>query len=215
MFHDAVERLAQRLGVFAFQRHTLVLRQVPVGKQLQLAAQQRLVVVGQHAGLRGQLPGQQRVHRLQIARLVGGWVLGLHLLHHGLATQVAQQHETLRFVPGQDVGHQQASALHQRSDLHERAAVFKRRWGVHHDAAGAAGGVQSQVAPKAGVRRRRSQRVRQQPLRLHQAVQPVIKRGLARRVVPGDGGWGGVHGGCVGRSGRGKKGGRCPAKPIG
>ncbi len=184
---DAVEGLLQRLRHRALGRDAFVLLEVPVGEQLQFAPEQGVVVGRQHAGARGELPGQQGVERLQVARVVGGGVLRLDLFHHGLLPQIGQQHEALGLIPGQDVGHQQAGLVHESRHLHEGAAVLALGRRVHDDAAVARHGVDAQVAAETRVGRGRAQAVGPQALRAHQGLQPDVEGGLALGVGPQDG----------------------------
>ena len=131
---------------------------VPVWKESQFARQQRIVIGRQHVGARGQLPADQRVHRIHVhlvdRRASGreGVQRGLLLdhLHHGLCAQVAQQHEAMRLVPGQHARCVQPGPGHQFGYLDEGRAVFERRRCVHDDAAASAL-ADAQVTPEAGV----------------------------------------------------------------
>lgn len=192
---DGVEGLLQCLRLRGIEREAFVLRQVPVGKELQLAAQQGVVVGRQHTGFGGQLPGQQRVQRLHVARVVGLRPLGVDAVEHGLVAEVAQQHEALRFVPSQDLGHQQAGLAQQTGHVHEGLAVLLRRWRVHHDQAAAGLRVQAQVAAKARVGRGGAQGAGQQAQAGGQRLYPGVKGGFPNRIGPGDGGVGRAHGG--------------------
>ena len=94
------------------------------------------------------MPLHQYVHRLQVQ---GQWGRsGVDYLHHGLVAQVGQQHETMRLIPGQNLGRLQASGLHQLCDMHKRLAVFLVGRGIHDDAA-ALCAVHAQVASKASI----------------------------------------------------------------
>ncbi len=182
--HDGVEGAGQRGLLRIGQRGLAVAGDVPVGKELQLAAQQRLVVGRQHTGARGALPVDEQIHGLQVPGVRGGRVGRVQALDGGLRAQVGQQHETVRFVPGQDLRHAQAGRLQQRLHLHERAAVFLVGRRVHDDAAGAINSVQAQVAAKARVRGRRAQGLGPQLERGGQRGQPGVEGCLAGRVGP-------------------------------
>ncbi len=177
----------QHLLLRLAQLHAPVARDVPVGKQLQLAPQQRLVIGRQGAGAGGQLPLQQHVHGLQVPGVGGLRVVLAQVLDHGLAAHVGQQHEALRLVPGQDAGHGQARALQQRLHVHEGAAVLLLRRRVHDDEGGAALRVHAQVAAEAGVAGGGAHAGRQQAVAGRQRRQPLAEGVRARRVVPGDG----------------------------
>ena len=135
------------------QGNAFVLGQIPIGKQLDFAAQHRFVVSGQHARFGGQLPSQQAVGGGHVLGMVGLRVISVDAIHHRVLAQVAHEHETVGFVPGQDLGHQQTGLAQQSRDVHKRAAVFMRRWGIHDDQAVALLVVDAQVAAKAGVGR--------------------------------------------------------------
>ena len=62
--HDTVKRLLQYGLLFLVQRLPFVLGDIPIGKELQLAPQQRLVIRGQHFGAASQLQLHQRVYGL-------------------------------------------------------------------------------------------------------------------------------------------------------
>ena len=51
------------------ERVPQVARDIPLGEQIELAAQQRLVVRRQHAFARGELPADQRVDRVEVQRV--------------------------------------------------------------------------------------------------------------------------------------------------
>ncbi len=198
---DRVEGLLQGVGLRVVQLKLFVLLQVPVGKQLQLPAQQGFVVRRQHAGLGRQLPGQQGVERLHVAPVVGLRVVGVDPIQHGLVAQVAQQHEALRFVPGQHLGYQQTGFAHERGHVHEGLAVFVRGRRVHHDEAVPGLRVDAQVAPEAGVGGGGAKGRGQQTQPPGERAQPVRKSGFPLGIGPLDSGVGsgvgqGHGGGC-------------------
>ena len=105
MGDDLFERVVQCEAHGLNNDRALVLDQIPLGEQFHLAAQQGFVVRRQHPRLGGQLPGQQRVHRLHVQAQIGLRVVAVDDLHHGLPAQVGQQHEALWLVPSQYLGH--------------------------------------------------------------------------------------------------------------
>ncbi|OQC12356.1 MAG: hypothetical protein BWX79_01168 [Alphaproteobacteria bacterium ADurb.Bin100] len=174
--NDQVEGLVQCFALFALQSHAFVLREVPVGKQRQLPAQQRLVVRRQYAGAGGALPGDQRVRGLRVPGCVGLRAVRIDHAHHRLCAQVAEQHEALRLVPGQDARHLESGGFHQPAHVHERRAVFLRGWRVHDDAtARSAYPVHPEVAPKARIGRGHAHRIGHQPVHRGLARQPRMK----------------------------------------
>jgi len=183
---DPGKTLVQRGAHLRAERQAFVLHQVPVGKQRQLAAQQRLIVRWQNTGTRRQLPADQCVHRLQVQGQVGWRLARIEHLHHGLVTQIGQQHKTLRLVPGQYLGHQQAGLLHQRSHLDKGFAVLAIRRRVHDDAR-TWRTVDAEIASEAGVCAGQPKRVRDQLVARGELAQPVVEQALARRVGPDDG----------------------------
>ena len=145
----------------AIQRKPPVLADIPLGKQCQLARQQRVVVRRQHARFGGELPLHQHVDGLHIKIKMrrrglhagidsGGW---RDHVHHGLCAQVGQQHEAQRRIPGQHARRFEAGVRHQAGHLDERRAVFLRGRRVHDDEALAARGVHTEIAAKAGIGR--------------------------------------------------------------
>ena len=167
---------------------------IPVGKQCQLTRQQGVVVGRQDAGSGGQLPGDQRIHRIPVQRVGPLRFVGLGLLRdhiqHGLCTQVAQQHEALVLVPGQHARGIQPGVCHQGSDLDEGPAVFLRRRGVHDDATGARLCADPEIAAKTGVRRCHLQGLGQQAVGWGADLQPGVKSASAVGACPGNGGVG-------------------------
>ena len=135
------------------KRHLPVLRDIPLRKQIHFAAQERVVIGRQYARLRGFLPGDQGIHRLQIHvqwRRRGG----VDALHHGLIAQVGEQHKALRLVPIEHLGAVDASLLQQSRDFDKWRAVFFVRRRVHHDQSGAVRvvcAVQAQITPETGI----------------------------------------------------------------
>ena len=191
--HDGIERFFQRARLRVSERESLVLLQVPVGEQLQLAPQQGFVVGGEHTGPRVQLPYQQRIEGLHVASMVGLRVAGIDAVQHGLVAQICKQHETLRLVPGQHLGDQQSGLAHEAGHLYKRLAVLMRRGRVHHDQAVTRLRIDAQVAAKTRVGRRRAQGRRQQGKSFLQRRQPLLERGLPRGIGPRDSGDGQGH----------------------
>ena len=186
---DLFEGIVQYLALGGVQRHLAVLGHVPLGEQLQFAPQQRTVVGWQHTLARGLLPLHQGLHRIQVQ---GQWrrLCGVNHLHHGLVTQVAQQHEAVGLIPGQHLGGFQSSVLHQAGHVHKRLAVFLVGRGVHDDQAGAGRVVHAQVAAKTRIGRGQAHGIRLQSVHGLQAGEPGRKQGLALRVAPQGSGWG-------------------------
>ena len=192
--------MRKEAGEFVLQarihRDAAVLGDVPVGKELQLARQQSVVVSRQYAGARRELPGNQRVHRVHV-KLVNRRAhrgkrvqrrLLLDELHHGLRAQVAEQHEALRFVPGQHARRVQPGFGHQRSDFDEGRAVFERRWRVHDDATARSpvNAINAKVAPETGICRGQAQRGRVELAGRAGDAQPLGEEGSPPRVAPND-----------------------------
>ena len=115
MGHQQGEAVLKRLRVGPCPRfcHLFVLSDVPVGEQLQLTLQQRLVIGGQHIRAGGLLP-QSTGHPApcQTKPRCVAWRL-VKRLHHGvLAPKIVEQHKTLGSVPSQHLGRQQARRMH-------------------------------------------------------------------------------------------------------
>ena len=107
-----------------------MLADVPLGKQIDLALQQRGIIRRQHARFAGQLPGDQGIDRVAEQRV--GIVFSKPVQISGGA-QVAQQQKPALDVLRQHVRHVQARVAHQGRHVDERAAVFLRRRRVHGD----------------------------------------------------------------------------------
>ena len=191
-----VADLLPGLAVALAPRDAVLARHAPVGEQLQLAPQHRLVVRRQRIAGHAQLPlhegGDGVAHQLVGLRCRGrGQRVQVQLL-----PEVVEQQEALPFVGGQDLWPVQAGGRDQAGDPDERPHVLLRRRRVHHNPARSAVGVDAQVATKAGVGRGGAQRGRLQAVVADQRRQPLLEGRLALRVGPGDGGGrgGGGHG---------------------
>ena len=151
-----VERAAHLAPHFSLHGHAPMAVQVPVRKKFKLALEQGAVIRRQHAGTRSFLPVHQRVHGLQVQAQVGLRVFALDDLHHGVRAQVAQQHEAVRGIPVQHLGHAQLGIGHQTGHLYKGQRVLFVRRRVHDDAAAHAVGelrFHPKVAAKAGIGR--------------------------------------------------------------
>ena len=129
-----LEGFVQHLALGAVDLQLPMLGEVPIGEQRQLAMQQSGVIGGQHAGATALLQRQQRVDGPQIKALVSLRVITVDHLHHGVCANVVQQHEALRFVPGQDAGSVQTCVLHQTRNAHKGFTVFFVGRRIHDDA---------------------------------------------------------------------------------
>ena len=194
MRDDLFEGVVQREAHGVVNDRALVLDQIPLGEQLHLAAQQRLVIRWQHTGFGGQLPGQQCVHRLHVQVKIGLRLLAVDDLHHGLPAQIGQQHEALGLVPGQHLGCVHTGIHHHLGHFGKRPAVLFVGRCVHDDAA-ALGGINAEIAPETGVGRGQSQRLNGQLVGGRHADQPGVEGRLARCIRPGRSG---VQDGCGG-----------------
>ncbi len=121
--------------------------EIPVGEQVQLAPQQRLVVQRQHCRTAGPLPDDERVDGITEQR-VG--IVRRDRLQHGLHTEVGQQQVAGFEVLAEHLGHMHPGLAQQSGDVQERAAVLLRRRGIHHDPAARAV-TDAEVAAEAGV----------------------------------------------------------------
>ena len=133
--NDVFEGHLHRAAHIALHGHAPVTRQIPLGEQRQLAVQQGLAVGWQHMGFGRQLPGDEGVYSLQVHRIVGLRVPAVDHLHHGLITQVTEQHEAIGLVPCQYLWDVQTRLRHEAGHLHKWPAVFFVRRCVHDDAA--------------------------------------------------------------------------------
>ena len=187
MGHQAVKHGVQALLLGVAQCDVIVLCHVPIGEELQLAAQQGLVIGGQHVGLGGLLPEHQGINSLQKQGLpLWQFSVGQHL-HHGVRTQVVQQHEALRLLPGQHLWRQQASIGHQLGDGDRRLRIFFVGWRVHQDER-AWSALHAKVAAKTCVRRCNPHRSGVQAVRRGDGQQPIGESLAAWRVRPAQGG---------------------------
>ena len=204
LFDDHLERVVQCAPHGVIDHHAAVPVQIPLGKQLQLAAHQRFIVGRQHIGAGRQLPGDQGVQRLQVEPVVGGGIFPVDNLHHRLMPQVAEQHESLCRFPSQHLGHVQTGRHHQGGDFCKGCAVFLVRWCIHDDAA-AMGLIHPQVAAKAGVSGGQTERRWYQLMRWRHRSKPAVEGGLPIRAGPRDDGFaaGVDHGGWVGMQAHG------------
>ncbi|MNO77658.1 hypothetical protein D3C76_687760 [compost metagenome] len=146
-FHQQVADALPGGQALAFQGHTEMALQIPVGEQLQLAAQQRLVVVRQAFGDRHLLEGHQGVQR----RLEQ--FLGIRRGEHiqiGAAAQITEQKEALFQLLRENPRHMHAGLGQQAGDLHEWPAVFLWRWRIHDDQRTLAR-LPAEIAAEAGV----------------------------------------------------------------
>ena len=205
---DQLEALLQLFLLPGVQRHAAVARDIPLGEEVELAAQQR-AVVGRHLRLRVDLlQPDQRVERAavqgvgRLQALAGGEVLRLQLGQQRARAQVGQQQEALRLVPGQHLGRVQPGRAQQAGDLHEGAAVLVAGRRVHDDqaAAGAVGRIDAEIAAEARVGAGRAHAGGVQAMRGGLHGQPLREGRAARVIAPGDLGGGGR------RSGRGGQG---------
>ena len=156
----------------------------PLGKQRQLACQQRFVVGRQGHCRHLQLPLQQRgdgvAHQPVGLRRAGR----LQRAEVQLGTQVAEQQEALLRIVFQHLRPVQPGIADELRHLHERAHVFLRRRCVHDDAA-ALCRFDAQVAPEAGIGRCRRQRVGPQAVPGGDRLQPAFEGRAALRIGPG------------------------------
>ena len=186
--HDQVERGLQHLVLLGRELVLAVLRHIPLGEQLQLAAQQRLVIGRQHLRSRGQLPGQQHIQRPQVVRLRRLGLLGVEGAYHGGVPEVGEQHEAVGFIPLQHARCMQAGFFHQPRHMHEGVAVFLLGRCVHDDAGRLPGSpLDAQITAEAGVGAGDLQRVRLQAVARGHAGQPGIEQGSTGGIGPADG----------------------------
>ncbi len=137
----------------ALQLHAEVAGQVPVGEQLQLAAQHRFVVGRQDTGDIDLLEGDQRIQG-RFEQLVG--IPGMKHVEVGLPAQVTEQQETVLQILGENPRHMHAGSGEQSGDLDERSAVFLGRRRVHHHQA-AVPSLPAEITTEAGVATGRDQ----------------------------------------------------------
>ncbi|MCY1423169.1 hypothetical protein D9M71_388760 [compost metagenome] len=129
-FHQQVAGPLPGRQALALQGHAEVALQVPLGEQLQFAAQQGLVVGRQAVGHRHLLEGHQGVQR-RLEEFLGIGA-GEHV-QVGLAAKIGQQQEALLDVLGENPRHMHPGLGQQSGDLDEGPAVFLRRRRVHDD----------------------------------------------------------------------------------
>ena len=186
---DLVEGLAYQGLLLVVQRELAVLADVPVGKQLQLAAQQGFIVnrqIARIAGLGGQLPVQQGLKGRAIPAFGVLGLFGVQRFDDGLAAQVVEQHEAIGGIPFQNLGHAQTGLGHQALHLDEGRAVFLVRRGVHDNQAAAVGAVQPQIAAKARIGRGGAQSCRKHLVLCSERSQPGVESSVAGRICPGN-----------------------------
>ena len=143
--HDQVEGFSQDLLLAVVQGEALVLPEVPVGEELQFAAQHGLVVGRQHAGAAGLLPGQQGGQGVAVEVCVGLGLRGVDDVQHGLRAQVVEQQEAVGPVPVKHLRTRRPAARIS-SAMRTKGSLFSLSGGVSI-AAGLV--VQPQVAAKA------------------------------------------------------------------
>jgi hypothetical protein len=151
---------------------------VPLGKQVALAAEQRLVVRRQHVVAARSLPLQQRLDRIaeQPVRVTG---IEIERGEIGRVTKVREQQEPALQVLRHHFRRMHACRAQELRNPHERPAILARRRGVHGDPR-AAFRRHAKVAAKAGVGRGRSQRVGGAETRREPAAQ-FIQAGVGAR----------------------------------
>ena len=130
----------------------MVLRQEPLGKQLEFPAQQRRVVVRQHAGPAGQLDPDQRADRIGIKR---GGVAGIQHLQVGRGAEVRKQQEAAIEVAGQHFRDMHSRRLEKLLHMQPGAAILVRRRRIHDDARRAVVEGGAKIAAETGIGRGR------------------------------------------------------------
>ena len=123
---NAPEYLAQCVALRLVERYPDMPRDVPVRKQIQLAAKQRLVIWGKHPLPARELPADERHAGIAIERRRGGFGERGKI---GLRAQVAQQKEAQVECFGKDRGRMHSRVRHRD----EGATILARGRGIHHD----------------------------------------------------------------------------------
>ena len=126
-------------------------RNIPVGEQGQLAAQHRLIVLGQHTGPTGQLPADQAADGAseQALALCITYPL-LQILQVGLSAHVLEQQKALLQVLGKNARHAHTRPLQQAGNANKGFTVLVHRRCIHDDQAALAR-LPTEVAAKTGV----------------------------------------------------------------
>ncbi len=147
-FDQQAEAAQQRLALRCGQLATQVPADIPVGKELHLAPQQRFVVGRQLARLRGELPADQGL---------GGVaekprrVLRVELVQVGARAEVGEEEEALRQILREDLGGVHAGLAQQACHVHEGPAILLVRRRGHRDDRAALGIAHAEVAAEARV----------------------------------------------------------------
>jgi len=131
----------------------------PLGKQLQLAAQQSGVIGRQFKSRqRHLLHAQQSVNgqRVQLCGLLHMAAVGLKMLQPGVAAQIGDGQKTLFQIAGQYFWHMQSLPFQQCGNADKRPAVFLFWWRIHQQQAVAVG-LPAKIAAKAGIAAGRQQ----------------------------------------------------------
>ncbi len=201
VLHDQPEAAFQPLLQPALDRHAAMPPDVPLGKERELALEQRAVAGRQHAGSGRQLPADQLVDRGLVERQRRRGVGRVDGVEHRAPAQVVEQQEAVLAIPVEHPRCAHVGVVQELRDAHEGLAVLLRRRGVHHDAGRrGGGGVDAEIAAEAGIGRGHADRAGDEVVGRRDTRQPGSEGGFARRVGPGHGGGrgdgiGGGHGG--------------------
>src|SRR3954467_7340341 len=101
---------------------------VPLRKELELTAQQRRVVRGQHTRAARALPADQRIERIREQSI------RIRFVERGeirTRAKIREQEKTSLEILCEDLRDMQPGIAHERRDLHERPAVFLFRRRIH------------------------------------------------------------------------------------
>ena len=170
-------------------------RDAPVGKERELAAQQRVVVRRQGRGRHLALPDDERGDRVAHQASARAQVAGrlrVPAARRGRARCRGRRAggSRARRRPRARAARAARRAAISEATCDERPHVFLRRRRVHDDDAAAADAIGAEVAAKARVARRRAQRADDDAVARADTRQPGGERVGARRVGPGDDGGG-------------------------
>ena len=179
---DPAKRLRQRLLLRRAERDAEMAADVPVGKECELAREQRLVVGRQHLGARGVLPADQRIGRVGIERRRRR---GIECFEVGARAEIGEEQEALVLIAGEHLRRMEPGAAQQCGDADERTAVLAGGRRVHRDQRGVSAprGVRrdAEIAAEARVRGRRRKRELAGAKRLLRPLGELEETGIARR----------------------------------
>ena len=147
---DALEHLFQLGLLFVVERYAQMFGDIPLGEQVQFAAQQRFVVERKFILFRGELYFDECISS---GAVESGGVFCSQRLQIGDIAQVGQQQEALRQILRVDMWHVGSCVFKQLAHMDKGFAVFVLRRGIHYDLGRPVGEGGAEVSTEAGIGR--------------------------------------------------------------